>query len=625
MLIGLLLGSNIFIAISYFLIGGLILRALLQGQQHLLKNPLVLATVGIFLSCGLGHSGHVMLMAIGADHSNPLLLSIQVDFDLMTAMMAGIYIALRHNYSFLVEGPVLLAKTQTQLSTANTELASINTHLETLVTDRTAELLQINQQLESEISDRKQVEAALRQSELRFRQLAENIDEVFWMVDLQTDQILYVSPTYEKIWGVSCESLYQSRNNYLETIHPEDRDRMVVAFEKHLDGDYDEEYRIVQPNGSVRWIHDRSYPLKDQEGNIYRLIGIAEDISKRKQTETDLQRQMRQSQMVAEITLKLRQSLQLEEILQTTVTEVREFLETDRVIIYQFLTDGSGIVVNEAVIPEQPVILQQNITDQCFPESYLEMYRQGRVRAIDDLEKSDLNHCHIAMLQKFAVKANLVVPILQGENLWGLLIAHECEHPRHWTQFECELLQQIANQVGIALSQAQFLAAVRESENKYRSVVNNVKEVIFQIDANGFWTFLNSAWTEITGYLVEASIGKYFLNSIHPCERSVVLATSFGKLNAELNLNSSSEHRQSDCRQEIRFLTSTGSVRWLDVHAQLTSTPDGKMIGASGTLNDITERKRAEAEIRKALKQEQELSELKSRFVTMTSHEFRTP
>jgi len=753
MLIGLLLGSNIFIALCYFIIACLIFRVLLQGQQHLLKNPLVLATVGIFFFCSLGHSGHVVMMAMGSAHSNQTLLSIQVAFDLLTAVTAGIYIALRRNYSFLVEGPLLLAQTQNQLRDANSELARVNSNLESLVAERTAELLQSNQQLECEISDRKQAEAALRQSEEHFRQLAEtiddvfflnagqanemlyvspayekiwgrsceslyeqpqswmesiypedldsvrvafeqqnrqklnfdkefrivipdgsirwiwyrcypichqtgelqrivgmaediterkqteaalqesesrfrqiteNMDEVFWMLDAKQNQLLYVSPAYEKIWGRSCESLYQQHSSFLETIHPEDRDRIRVAAEQHIRRD-GEEYRIVLPNGVVRWIRECSYPLLDSEGQVYRIIGFSEDISQRKQTEIDLQRQNLRSQMLAEITLKLRQSLHLEEILQTTVTEVREFLQTDRVIIYQLFPDGSGVVVNEAVTPNWPIILQQQITDNCFPESYIEMYRQGRIRAIADLEKSDLNRCHVEMLQQFAVKANLVVPILQGESLWGLLIAHECAHPRQWTQFECELLQQLANQVGIALSQAQFLAALRESENKYRSVVNNVKEVIFQTDVNGYLTFLNPAWTDITGYPVETSIGKHFVDYIHPSDRPAILTAGFWELHPPSNLQSTLNHQPSYYRQEIRFQTQAGGVRWLDIHAQLTFAADDGIIGTSGTLNDITERKRAEAEIRKALKQEQELSELKSRFVSMTSHEFRTP
>jgi PAS domain S-box-containing protein len=127
---------------------------------------------------------------------------------------------------------------------------------------------------------------ALQQSEERFRQLAETIREVFWMTDTCKNQILYVSPAYEEIWGRSCASLYASPRAWLDAIHPEDRDRVVqAALHKQVLGEYDEEYRIVRPDGSVRWIHDRGFPVRDETGAVYRVVGVAEDITVRKNME----------------------------------------------------------------------------------------------------------------------------------------------------------------------------------------------------------------------------------------------------------------------------------------------------------------------------------------------------
>jgi light-regulated signal transduction histidine kinase (bacteriophytochrome) len=184
---------------------------------------------------------------------------------------------------------------------------------------------------------------------------------------------------------------------------------------------------------------------------------LANEISDRKRTEEELQRQNLRSQLFAEVTLKIRQSLQIEEILQTAVTEVQRILQADRVLIFQLGSDGSGKVVKEAVVPGWPVILGQSHTDPCFQQGYVERYRQGRISAITDLEKADIQPCHVEFLQHFAVKANLVVPILLREELWGLLIAHQCASPRQWTNFELELLQHLANQMGIALNQAHSL------------------------------------------------------------------------------------------------------------------------------------------------------------------------
>ncbi len=157
--------------------------------------------------------------------------------------------------------------------------------------------------------------------------------------------------------------------------------------------------------------------------------------------------------------------------------------------------------------------------------------------------------------------------------------------------------------------------ALRQSEKKYRSVVESIKEVIFQTDLTGAWTFLNPAWTEITGFAIAQSIGTNFLNYVHPDDRQF----NFEQFQPLL------ERQKESCRYETRYLTQDGNVRCVEVYARLTLNADGKIIGTSGNLHDITERKQAEAEIHKALEQEKELSELKSRFVSMTSHEFRTP
>ena len=128
-------------------------------------------------------------------------------------------------------------------------------------------------------------------------------------------------------------------------------------------------------------------------------------------------------------------------------------------------------MVQEAIIPGWPVTLGQNILDPCFQEGYQEQYRQGRVSAIADIEQADIQLCHIEFLQQFGVKANLVVPILQQEALWGLLIAHQCSAPRQWQTFELDLLGQLADQIGIALSQAQLLE--RETQQRQELVRSN--------------------------------------------------------------------------------------------------------------------------------------------------------
>jgi PAS domain S-box-containing protein len=124
--------------------------------------------------------------------------------------------------------------------------------------------------------------AALAESEQRFRQIAENIREVFWLFALDTGKTIYVSPAYEAVWGVSSESLYRDARSFIAAIHPEDRPRMIEAFERDRERGFEAEYRVVRPDGSVRWIWDRGFPIKDEAGRVYRLAGIAEDVTERK-------------------------------------------------------------------------------------------------------------------------------------------------------------------------------------------------------------------------------------------------------------------------------------------------------------------------------------------------------
>lgn len=164
----------------------------------------------------------------------------------------------------------------TKIKIAEATLAQSKVELEVLVQARTAELQQ-------EIEVR-------RESEQRFRQLSENIREVFWITDPAKNIMLYISPAYEQIWGRALQSLNDSHQDWLEAIHGEDRQRVFQAMQtKQVVGLYDEEYRIVRPDGEVRWIHDKAFPVRNSEGVVYRIVGVAEEITERKASEVKMQ------------------------------------------------------------------------------------------------------------------------------------------------------------------------------------------------------------------------------------------------------------------------------------------------------------------------------------------------
>jgi len=211
-----------------------------------------------------------------------------------------------------------------------------------------------------------------------------------------------------------------------------------------------------------------SHEIQQPDSNLVKVMNsIGEQVGQfieRKQAEEELQRQNLRSQLFTEITLKIRQSLQIKEILQIAVTEVQKIIHSDRVLIYQPLPDGSTSTIVEAVVSGWLTIKEKKLTDTYFrgeylQQYYLQQYRQKPNLGLADLDLGEVQKNHIELLQQFGVKSHLVVPILVKEELCGLLIVHQCGSSRQWSSFETHLLRQIADQVGIALAQAQMLDA----------------------------------------------------------------------------------------------------------------------------------------------------------------------
>jgi PAS domain S-box-containing protein len=161
--------------------------------------------------------------------------------------------------------------------------------LEARVTERTQNLSQANQELRDQIAERKLAEAALRESELRFRQLAENSSEVFWVSSATGKELFYVSPAYEQIWGWACQSIYEDPKQWFNNILEEDQPPVAKALSELSQGTkYDLEYRIRHHNGSIRWIRDRRFAIRGEDKQVVRTCGVAEDITQRKNLEVEM-------------------------------------------------------------------------------------------------------------------------------------------------------------------------------------------------------------------------------------------------------------------------------------------------------------------------------------------------
>lgn len=343
-----------------------------------------------------------------------------------------------------------------------------------------------------DITEKKVMDLALKESEERFRTLIADLNvgvllqgrqaemllcnpKALELLDLTEDQLLGRT-SFDPDWNV----IHEDGSRFPGPEHPVPR---AISTGKPV---RDVVMGVYRPRSQDRvWLLVNAEPRLDEQGQVWQVICTFTDITLRiqaeaalKQAEQALRSQAGRERLLGRITERIRRSLDLMEILQTTVTEIRQLLRTDRVVIYRLRPDWSGYIQVESVSQAEFSILNQTIVDPCFASLGEGSFPRGQVRSISDIEDAPIQPCHVNFLKSLQVRANLVMPIWQDEHpelespsesdgayLWGLLIAHQCQGPRQWQDWEKSILTQLSEQLAIALQQAQLYQRVQNLNN----------------------------------------------------------------------------------------------------------------------------------------------------------------
>ena len=306
-------------------------------------------------------------------------------------------------------------------------------------------------------------------SEERFRQLAEHVQDVFWMADPHKPQMLYVSPAYERVWGRSRQSLYDEPRSFLEAVHPQDRERVVASLQRQVAGEpTSEEYRVVAPDGSVRWVWDRAFPIRDAEGRVYRVAGIAEDVDERKHAE-DASRFLADASTALATVEDYRSTLQ--KVAGLAVPAFADWCAVDLVEEGGSLQRLAVVHVDADKVRLATELYRKYPPDPDEAHGAYRVLRTAEPEFVAEISDEVLAEVaqdeeHLRILRGLALRSFVCVPLRTRNKMLGVVTFVYAESGRRYEARDLTLAEELARRAAVAIENAGLYHELKEADRR---------------------------------------------------------------------------------------------------------------------------------------------------------------